>query len=153
MPLDNYGIVHPGLFRSAQPDAHGCAVVNALAVSAVVKLNRDDEFPLATERSLLGAGVMILHAPDFSILRPNKARVLRLVDELVDLVQGGHRVLVHCQHGRDRTGLIVGAYELIHKGDSLDLVLENFRAYDTSPLTELVDANIRDLLREIAHEA
>jgi hypothetical protein len=42
--------------------------------------------------------------------RPNRERVMRAADLLIDLSSKGVKVMVHCYHGRDRSPFLVMVY-------------------------------------------
>lgn len=151
MPLDNFGVAGPGVYRSAQPDKHGFGVIRDLSIDVVCKLSRDDEFPNAQEiTELKGANVMIHDT--FPVWSPDRVYVERLVGEIADIVRDGHRVLIHCMKGRDRTGLLCAAYQLIVLRQSLDAVMDEFNSYRTTPFSYIGDINVRGLLSEIARD-
>lgn len=149
MPLENFGVVHPLVYRSAQPDPHGFAMIRALAVDVVCKLSRDDEFSNHEELTAL-AGVNVMMNDTFPVWAPDRAYVERLVDELDLIVHNGHRVLVHCMKGRDRTGLLIGAYEILKLKKPLEEVLALFNDYGTTPFSYIGDIHVRGLLSDLA---
>lgn len=53
----------------------------------------------------------------------------RLTDILDALVQAQKPVLIHCQHGQDRTGLVVAAYRVRFQGWSKDWAMTEARQY------------------------
>lgn len=149
MPLQNFGVVTQGLYRSAQPDQHGFSVIRQLGVNVVCKLSRDDEFPNAQEvQELHGVNVMI--NADYPVWSPDRVYTERLVGEIADIMTAGHRVLIHCMKGRDRTGLLCAAYALIVLKEPLEDVMREFNSYGNTPFSYIGDLNIRGLLSEIA---
>ncbi len=149
MPLDNFGVVTQNLYRSAQPDQHGFGVIRQLGVEIVCKLSRDDEFPNDQEVTELG-GVNVMINADYPVWSPDRAYTERLVEEIRLAVSAGHRVLIHCMKGRDRTGLLCAAYALIVLKQPLDAVMDEFNSYGTTPFSYIGDINIRGLLADMA---
>ena len=43
MPLKNFGIVGPGVYRGGQPDEHGIQMLFDLGITAILKLNAENE--------------------------------------------------------------------------------------------------------------
>lgn len=118
--VPNLSEVSPGVWRSAQPEnAAEWRAVAALGVRTVIKLNFEDEGSDDPARAL-GLEVHDLGIEpagdqdvfDNTFRRPDMSRV----DEAVRLLLRGGGVLVHCTHGQDRTGLVVGIYRLEHDG-------------------------------------
>lgn len=86
----------------------GCPVdydwVRATGLTAVVDLADADTYPPVGETE----GLLYLKCPlvDEGAL-PDEGLVLRLASLVAGLVEDGHRVLVHCTFGRNRSGLLV----------------------------------------------
>ncbi|HET7397127.1 MAG TPA: dual specificity protein phosphatase [Intrasporangium sp.] len=86
----------------------GCPVdfdwVRATGIDVVLDLADPDAYPPAEEIE----GMTYLKCPlvDAEDL-PDPAVTLRLARLVADLVEDGHRALVHCTFGRNRSGLVV----------------------------------------------
>lgn len=112
--------VEPGLWRSNQPvtDADW-AQIKALGVSSVVKLN------LPTEGSDDGARRLGLVVYELGIQPAGDRNVLDALTNTIKLpdadrliaaeavISMGGGVLVHCTHGQDRTGLVIGRHRVL----------------------------------------
>ena len=124
MPLNNFGRVDARVYRAAQPDHRGLLLLrDALEVHAVFKLNTDEE---STDPEL--DGVVVHHTAIHGIEAPSDDWTRRLVEEIRQQAAVG-AVLVHCTYGRDRTGFVVAAYELLALGRELGEVLATRAAY------------------------
>lgn len=145
--LHNFGLVTPALARCAQPDGRGFADLSTLGFSHVLKLNSDADYP-HTQEALEFRGV-VWHCP-LSALHPDNAVVRPLVAELQALLAAGARVVVHCELGRDRTGYVIAAYQLLALGWPLPGV-EGDRAYFSEGLSQwLFKPAITHALEELA---
>jgi protein tyrosine phosphatase (PTP) superfamily phosphohydrolase (DUF442 family) len=111
--LPNLHQVSDTFWRSAQPSAEGMAELPKLGVRTVINLrslhsDRDEigQRPLQYEHIRMKAW----HAEDEDIVR------------FLQLVTDTERqpVLVHCQHGADRTGVATAAYRIVVQGWSKD---------------------------------
>ncbi len=65
-----------------------------------------------------GLGIEVINIPMSDITRPEPADLVKAVEIMED--PGLQPVYVHCLHGRDRTGLAVAAYRVLHDGWSVD---------------------------------
>ncbi len=100
--------VDSDIWRGGQPTAEGWAWLYAQGVRIAVKLNYEPE----------GAppdiAIVVASMPPEGISdaenRPDDAVVRKAVDALIHHGAGG--AYVHCDHGQDRTGLIVALYRL-----------------------------------------
>ncbi|NLI45954.1 MAG: dual specificity protein phosphatase family protein [Acidobacteria bacterium] len=104
--LPNLHRVSPELYRGAQPTAAGMAQLRALGVRTVVNLRSSH----SDDRLLEGAGLRYVAIPvtATSIGDDDVARFLRVVAD-----PAAQPVFVHCQHGADRTGLMVAMYRVV----------------------------------------
>jgi protein tyrosine/serine phosphatase len=151
--LNNFGWVDAlvldgktaNLFRCAQPDTLGFQTLEALGVKVVVKLNDTKEFPDTLERELYHGEISFLDLPRLFEVPP-KDKLTGIVELIHDYLAQGKSVLVHCTHGIDRTGLVIGAYRIIHQNWSMDEVLAERKAYGVTLLHDLADRNIVNLL-------
>lgn len=116
--------VKPGLWRSGQPTtAAQWAELKAMGISRVIKLN------FATEGSDDGARAagLIVHElpiqPDGDtdkldairnvFIRPDPAKLAE-AQRILRTEPGG--ILVHCTHGQDRTGFVIGQSRMLIDG-------------------------------------
>jgi protein tyrosine/serine phosphatase len=58
-------------------------------------------------------------------------------------------VCVHCEHGRDRTGFVVGAYRILIQRWSIDDALAEMKAYGVRGVYEMFDAEMISILRKL----
>ena len=62
--------------------------------------------------------MVMISIPMSEISRPKPADLLRAVKIIED--QDARPIYVHCLHGRDRTGFVIAAYNIIHYGWTVD---------------------------------
>ena len=104
--------VAPGLYRSAQPDAQGFAeVAKRYGVRTVVNL-RDD-----TNDGRFGArGLRLVDAPLDAMNLPSGERQIINALRAIRAARKDGAVLVHCEHGADRTGAVIALYRMLYQG-------------------------------------
>jgi len=122
--IDNLHMVRTGLWRSAQPVTDADWVyLKSIGITKVVKLN------FASEGSDAGAEKQSIQVFTLSIqpesdkdlwdnikdtfVQPNRQA---LAAALSLIRSGGGGVLVHCTHGHDRTGLLIGLHRVVNDG-------------------------------------
>lgn len=104
------------LYRSAQPTAHGMQQLQALGIKTVVNLRtfHSDRDELAAT----GLGYEHIHTQAWRIEGQDAVRFLEIVTDPTKAP-----VLVHCQHGADRTGAMCALYRIAVQGWSKSAAL------------------------------
>jgi protein tyrosine/serine phosphatase len=137
--LPNFHEVHPYLFRSGAPNEVGLQEAKDKGVNTVIDLRNPGEIKKKGDEQLwaerLGIKYVSMpmgpHAPS----KGNVDRFLKLVDEAK---QNNKAVLVHCAHGSDRTGCLIGIWRVDRDGWDYDKTYDEMRHYWFSPkYTEL----------------
>ena len=107
--LPNLHRVDAKLYRSAQPTAEGMTNLVALGVKTVVNL-RDNH----SDSDEIGALPLVARRIEIFTGNPKVEQVrafLAIVDDTNSVP-----VLVHCQHGADRTGTMCALYRVLRQG-------------------------------------
>ena len=155
MPLNNFGIVVKGLYRSAQPDEQGIKDLAGLGIDTIIRLSHSSEGDLssAREEELFKPGVLI--QDDFpEMFRAGEYMHVKIrAADIKSLLGLNRNILLHCSHGRDRTGLISGAYKIIYCGASYGQVMEDRRIFGTNMILDWsADAADLAILKKLADE-
>lgn len=98
----------PDLYRSALPSARDWPALQALGIATVINFyQRSDEQWLKDPR------VVQVHLP----LRTDRIDDADVIEALRSIrqAQSRGRVLIHCKHGQNRTGLIAAMYRVIYQ--------------------------------------
>jgi protein tyrosine/serine phosphatase len=118
--VPNLHQVDDALYRSAQPDAEGMRHLKAMGLRSVINLRS-----FHSDRDELGDTGLRSEQITMKAWHPEEkelVRFLRLVTT-PDL----QPVLVHCQHGADRTGLLCAVYRVVIGGWSRQEALREMR--------------------------
>lgn len=118
--VPNLHKVSDRLYRSAQPTSEGMANLAAMGIKTVVNL-RDrhsdldeiGDLPLKTRR----IDIFTAHMKDEYV-----KEFLSIVDDTSNTP-----VLVHCQHGADRTGTMCAMYRILRQGWTPDEAIEEMK--------------------------
>lgn len=147
--IENFSMVSPGVYRGARPSEDGLRYLQSLGIRVVVNLQGGDpesflfgpiaewlepgEDPknIAKEKALTKRlGMDFWHAPLNSFDAVSKHDEI-LIDQTLEVMRAGSlagsqgAVFVHCEHGRDRTGLVVALYRVKFEGwDPIDAYIE-----------------------------
>ena len=134
---DRFSEVTPGvLYRGHTPTsaAELSALVKATGIRTVIDLDqgwKPTGFTLEKERTWCVANdVKFLNDALSNLLKPSPKRIREIV---ADIVAAEKPVFVHCLHGEDRTGLVIGAYRMLVEGWSFDRACAEMIAHGHSP--------------------
>jgi protein tyrosine/serine phosphatase len=112
--------ITPTLYRSAQPSLAGFKNLKQLGIQTVINLRGGED----DERAALAVGFRLESVPLSAarIRHDSNVQILRLLGRTE---QGP--VLVHCQHGADRTGMICALYRMVYQGWDRTKAIEEMR--------------------------
>lgn len=106
--IPHFAQVEPGVWRGGQPNQEGWDYLKSLGVKRVVKLNTGG---VKSDGQGFSNGMEIVYLPisflDQTFGKPDPARL----DAAISAIEP-NGTFVHCQHGQDRTGLVIGAYRV-----------------------------------------
>jgi uncharacterized protein (TIGR01244 family) len=107
--LSNFYKVSDRLYRSAQPTREGMARLKELGIKTVVNLRS-----FHSDRKKLGNAAMTYEHLYMKAWHPEEKEIIRFLRLVNDESTGP--VLVHCQHGADRTGTMCAVYRVAIQG-------------------------------------
>lgn len=120
--VPNLHRVTPVFYRSAQPLKEGFpALQRDLGIKTVVSLrafHSDKKLSAGTDMKLVSVPINT-----WDIDRPDVVRALAEID----VASKRGPVLLHCQHGADRTGLITALHRMLHQGWTREKALDEMR--------------------------
>ena len=131
--------VTPDIYRSAQPETADMQALERMGIRTVISLrgfHGDAEKAKGTKLILVSIPINTWDIDDDKVILA--LRALRDADK---------PVLVHCQHGADRTGLIMAMYHMIEQGWSREKALDELQngGYGFHPMW----VNIVEYLRKV----
>ncbi len=140
--LPNFHEVHPFLYRSGEPSVAGMHKLKDMGVRTVIDLRAPserafDEEKVANELGLKYIMLTMTSAP------PTEKQVDTLLSTLKEAQKDPSKgsVLVHCAHGSDRTGCMVGIWRVTQEDWGYDETYKEMRKYWFTPkFTRLADA-------------
>jgi tyrosine-protein phosphatase SIW14 len=142
----NFGVVEDGkIYRGGQPSASGLEALQRLGVRTIVKVSAKDIDMERTATHRLGMRLVEvpLHARTVGTSRAC-ADVDRAYAAISD--PGNWPVYVHCDHGRDRTGFMVGLYRERAEGWKFERVSDELTKYGHGTAMRIVLPNVSNAL-------
>lgn len=130
--------VEPGVYRGNRPDAATLRKLAALGVKYDLDLE-DSGSAISAEAPLAkSAGMKFISKPMSGFWSPDDNQVNSILAIVSNHTQ--RPIFIHCQHGQDRTGLIVGLYRVFYES------WEPARAYQ-----EMLDNGFHQILVLLNH--
>src|SRR5438477_5499594 len=106
-------LVSAGVYRGRRPDQATLRNLKALGVRTVLDLENDNSV-VASEKKAVGAlGMNFISEPMSGFWSPNDGEVNQIEAIMADASR--RPLFVHCQQGEDRTGLIVGHFQVFRQ--------------------------------------
>jgi protein tyrosine/serine phosphatase len=136
--LPNFHQVSPGIYRGAAPTAAGLRKLKAMGVRTVIDLRIAPKTVRKEKAEVESLGMNWLNLP-----MSGEPPTPKQVDTLLAALKNGRRepVFVHCQHGADRTGCMLGIYRETQEGWDFDRTYQEMRRYGFKPYyVKLTDA-------------
>ncbi len=123
--LPNFHRVEGEIYRGAAPTAQGLKSLQAMGVKTIIDLRIE----VARKKEKVDAEAMGFRYIGLPMGReaPTKQQVATFLDTLRD--PAAQPIYVHCQHGADRTGCMVGLYRETVQGWSFDKTWAEMRRY------------------------
>ncbi|HEY9777997.1 MAG TPA: dual specificity protein phosphatase family protein [Planktothrix sp.] len=109
--LPNFHAVSPGIYRGGQPSDMGFAWLKQLGVRTILNLREEKSQIRSEELIVLELGMKYVSVVLNPFIEPSEEQIQSCLDVL--LAAGDEPVFVHCLHGMDRTGTVIGAHRMV----------------------------------------
>lgn len=132
--LPNFHKVHDFLYRGGEPTPEGLKKLKEMGVKTIIDL-RGSEAQVSAEAELAKSlGMRSINLP-MSSKAPTTKQVDTFLKEVSEAEKAGDKapVFVHCAHGSDRTGCLVGIWRVTHDDYSYDQAYKEMRKYYFGP--------------------
>ena len=133
--LPNFHEVEPYFYRGGEPTKNGLEELKKMGIKTIIDLRNPGEMKFPEQEESQRLGIKYLHFP-----MDSKAPSKQTVDEFTHAVEEGKTanpdkptVFVHCAHGSDRTGCMVGIWRVTHDGWDYEKAHEEMRKYYFTP--------------------
>ncbi|HEY9870845.1 MAG TPA: tyrosine-protein phosphatase [Candidatus Obscuribacterales bacterium] len=139
--LPNFHQVHPYLYRGGEPTSAGLNKLKQMGVTTIIDLRGHPGQVKAEAEEARRLGLKSINLP-MSAQPPTDDQVKTLLETLKtakeDPAKG--KVFVHCAHGSDRTGCMIGIWRVVNDGWTYDQAFGEMRKYYFNPkFTRLSD--------------
>lgn len=117
--FDNLHQVDSILWRSEQPSKKGMEQIYKLGIKTIINLREKQK----DTRKTVGLDFTLLHHPivAWKINEQDVVAVMQLIEK------AEKPILIHCKHGSDRTGCIIGTYRMLYNGWSKEQAIAELK--------------------------
>jgi protein tyrosine/serine phosphatase len=131
--LPNFHQVHPYLYRGGQPTEAGLSQLKEMGIASIIDLRGHPGQVNAERKQAEALGFKFINLP-MSSAAPSSKQVNTFLHEVANARQGkSGPVFVHCAHGSDRTGCLVGIWRVTADGFNYGQAYREMRKYYFSP--------------------
>ncbi|MBX9877870.1 MAG: tyrosine-protein phosphatase [Candidatus Obscuribacterales bacterium] len=142
--LPNFHQVHPYLYRGGEPTAKGLKQLSKMGVKTIIDLRNPGEKKIPEENLASKLGMTYISIP-MGPQAPTESQVktfVSAVENAKDNPKAGS-VFLHCAHGSDRTGCLVGIWRVTHDKFSYDEAYKEMRKYYFGPKYTLLSGAVQ----------
>ncbi|HNB25303.1 MAG TPA: tyrosine-protein phosphatase [Candidatus Melainabacteria bacterium] len=166
--LPNFHQVHPFLFRGGEPSREGLKRVKDMGVTTIFDLRNPGEMSYNEKEAAKELGMRYISMP-MNSKAPTDKQIKKLLDE-IDRAKGKSEgnnntatnegnakngsptpkeaVFVHCAHGSDRTGCMIGIWRVKRDGYDYDTAYKEMRKYWFTPKFTNLSGAVRTAAEE-----
>ncbi len=113
--IPNFLQVTNNLFRGGRPNTGDLATLKS-EKSITTVINLENKMPLVDQENKIATdlGLKFISSPMDAAVRPTDKQVNQILADLQDA--SNEPIFIHCHHGQDRSGLIIGLYRVEVQG-------------------------------------
>jgi len=124
--IKNFRKVHDWLYRGAQPSEAALGQLKEFGINTIISFRWTLSVILQEKVIVQKLGMNLYNIPLSYWALPNRKEIERFL-EIMDN-EKNRPIFVHCQHGCDRTGMLIAIYRIAREGWTVDEAYNEMRA-------------------------
>ncbi len=134
--IENYGQVDTGISRSARLTGEDVQWLGDNNFESILNLEagmftNKPSYVKEEGKQADSLGLKFFHIPANPMAGPTKEQIDAALSYMTN--PNNLPILVHCHHGKDRTGMVIAAYRMKYQGWSYDEAVKEMKSYGFSP--------------------
>ncbi len=113
-PIGRFEEIVPGVWRGKRPTLEGLQYLQKAGFKTIINLDNDDAAIAWESLEAEKLGLKMISTPMSGFWKPKTRQVNGILELLAN--ENNYPLFFHCQHGRDRTGLITGLFRVLYQG-------------------------------------
>lgn len=134
--IPEFHIVNDGLIRGGRPQKGDLAALKKQGVKTIINIDNADSSAERAEAKKLGLNYIV--SPMSAFQTPKDSQVNKILAQLQDSAL--MPIFLHCKHGQDRTGMIMGLYRYQVDKWSARKAYEEMNAFGFHPVLVGLDS-------------
>ncbi|MBK7839229.1 MAG: dual specificity protein phosphatase family protein [Candidatus Obscuribacter sp.] len=130
--LPNFHQVHPYLYRGGEPTSQGLKALKDKGIKTIIDLRAETPMSRQERNEAKTLGLDYINLP-MSDKAPTDKQVKTFIDTTRLARDNSAPVFVHCAHGSDRTGCLIGIWRVTEDNYSYDQAYKEMRKYWFGP--------------------
>ncbi len=130
--LPNFHQVHPYLYRGGEPTSQGLKALKDKGIKTIIDLRAETPMSRQERKEAKTLGLDYINLP-MSDKAPTDKQVKTFIDTTRLARDNSAPVFVHCAHGSDRTGCLIGIWRVTEDNYSYDQAYKEMRKYWFGP--------------------
>ncbi|MBK9769302.1 MAG: dual specificity protein phosphatase family protein [Candidatus Obscuribacter sp.] len=130
--LPNFHQVHPYLYRGGEPTSQGLKELKEKGIKTIIDLRAETPMSRQERNEAKTLGLDYINLP-MSDKAPTDKQVKTFIDTTRLARDNSAPVFVHCAHGSDRTGCLIGIWRVTEDNYSYDQAYKEMRKYWFGP--------------------
>jgi tyrosine-protein phosphatase SIW14 len=124
----NFHVVDSGVMRGSRPSGEALALLkNHAGLKTILSLDNNEQLNQGEKEMAESLGIRFINIPMHSSEEQEPAKIESCLDIIND--KSNQPIFIHCQAGKDRTGLIMAAYRIKYEHWTLDEALREMLLY------------------------
>jgi protein tyrosine/serine phosphatase len=130
VPIKEFHQVDENIYRGARPSVNGIRLLAIMGIKTIINLENSNI--IVEQKNVDRYGMIYFSFPMSPFFIPTQEKVdniLRIMDD-----EYFWPIFIHCKHGQDRTGLIIGLYRFYFNGWTPREAYQEMRRYNFHPI-------------------